>query len=362
MSNTNELTVILNEIVHKYIKEYFNVYVPKAQYSEKPAVVINKDLVSEVVPKKVNKEIFAIDGSSRSITSAGGIISISTIASSSSSFPIYGVYPSLFGMRSLDLDKPFIALAPSAYSKGSLNPYLYSSKYVTTVSLDGTPFQSTQEPERIETELRAILETEGLKKLKGKGLVLVDGPLFPSYTFLPEKAKKIIIKRRIEIIDDNYIGVVKRLDKSDLLIKTLSNNPELISRYKVDPRGFLSDEAFLYQLVRFNFNPPYPIISVGPLLKEVDDKVKIYVNYLIFPLHKYLPKFSILRVESLNREAVAYISSLKFTTEGIPSILALADKASKELSAGIMRYIVFSIEKIGLQESFKGKFEVLNVV
>ncbi|MEJ2770487.1 MULTISPECIES: DNA double-strand break repair nuclease NurA [unclassified Stygiolobus] len=362
MSNTYELTVILDEVIQKYIREYFNVYSVNPSLVEGPATLASNDILTEITPRKLNGEVFAVDSSSRSLTSAGGIISIVTLGVSSLSKPLYGAYPGLFGISNLDLNKPFIALASSSFSKG-INAYLYSSKYVTTVSLDGTPFQSTTEPERVETELRAILETEALKKLKNKGLIIVDGPLFPSYTFLPEKVRNNIIKERVKVIDQNYIGVVKRLDKSDLLVRSLSSKAKEISvKYKVDPRGFISDEAFLFQLVRFNYTPPYPTLSVGPLIKEVTEGVKIYVNYLIYPIHKYVPKFSFLRIESFTRDAVEGISSLKFTLDGIPIVLALADKTAKELSSGILRYIAFSLERMGLQESFRGKFEVLNVV
>ncbi|BCU69490.1 DNA double-strand break repair nuclease NurA [Stygiolobus caldivivus] len=362
MSNTNELIVILDEVIQKYIREYFSIYNIDPSLSESPATLVSNDLINEVTPSKVSREVLAVDGSSRSITSAGGIISIVTLGVSSLSKPLYGAYPGLFGIRNLDLDKPFVALASSSFSKG-INAYLYSSKYVTTVSLDGTPFQSISEPERVETELRAILETEALKKLKGQGVIIVDGPLFPSYTFLPEKVKKALTNERLKVLDSNYIGIVKRLDKSDLLVKSLASRAKEISvKYKVDPRGFISDEAFLFQLVRFNFNPPYPVLTVGPLIKEIAQGVKIYVNYLVYPVHRYVPKFSFLRIESFNRDGVNLVASQKFTIDGIPTVLALADKTAKELSSGILRYIAFSLERIGLQESFRGKFEVLNVV
>ncbi|AHC50664.1 hypothetical protein SUSAZ_00745 [Sulfolobus acidocaldarius SUSAZ] len=362
MSNTNELAVILNEVIQRYIREYFNIYVPREDFKESEASLITTDIVKEVIPTKQNMEVYAIDGSSRSIFSAGGTISISTVAVSSSNKPVYGVYPGLFGLKGLEIQKPFIALAPSSNSKGTINPYLYSSKYIMTFSLDGTPFQSTIEPERIEIELRAILETEALKVLKNKGLVLVDGPLFPPYIYLPERVKTKITNERLSILDQNFIGVVKRIDKSDLLIRTLSNNKELTAKYKVDPRGFLSDEAYLYQFVRFNYNPPYPTLSIGPLVKDINERVKVFVNYMIYPIHKYVPKFSILRIESIGKNALDKLSSLKFTTEGIPLTLAVADKTAKELSSGILRFIMFSLDRIGVQESFRNKFEVLDVV
>ena len=362
MSNTNELIVILNEVIQKYIREYFNVYTVDPILSESPATLASNDIVNEVEPIRFENEVFAVDSSSRSITSAGGIISIVTLGVSSLSKPVFGAYPGLFGIKNIELNKPFVALASSSVSKG-INPYLYSSKYVTTVSLDGTPFQSITDPERVETELRAIIETEALKKLKGFGTIIVDGPLFPSYTFLPEKVKKTIINERLKVLDSSYIGVVKRLDKSDLLVKSLASKAkDIYSKYKVDPRGFISDEAFLFQLVRFNFNPPYPVLSVGPLIKEITQGVKIYVNYLVYPIHKYVPKFSFLRIESFTRDAINKIVSLKFTLDGIPTVLAIADKTAKELSSGILRYIAFSLDRIGLQESFRGKFEVLSVV
>ena len=366
MTENKGLFVLLNEVVQKYIRDYFEMRSGTFEENAPSDVFLGvgtRELINEVLPSDVKNTIYAIDGSSRSLTSAGGIISISTLAISSSQLPIYGVFPSLFGLPSLPINKPFIGLASSNPSKGKIEPFLYSSNSLfTSVSLSGEPFLSTQEPERIETEIRGILETEALKITKDKGLTIIDGPLFPSYIYLPEKVKNILAKERSKIVDKNYIGVVKRLDKSNLLVKVLGKySKEFESKYRLNPQNFLSDESFLYNLVRFNYNPPYPILSIGPLIREVE-KIRYYTFYLIIPYHKYVPKFSILRIESMNREAVNIVSSLPFSGDGIPKILAIADKTAKELSSGILKYIIFSLNRIGFQESFRDRFEVYGVV
>lgn len=365
MTENKGLFVLLDEIVQKYIKEYFNIRSGsfEEEATDSDIFVDDKDLVYEVVPREVKSSVFALDGSSRSLVSAGGIISISTLAISSSFTPVYGVYPSLFGLPSLQLKRPFIAIASSTPTYGKIEPFLYSSNsFLTSVSLAGEPFLSTYDPDRIETEIRGVLETEALKITKEKGLTILDGPLFPSYIYLPEKVKQAINSERKKIIDNNYIGVVKRLDKSNLLISSISRNKDFENKYKVTPRNFLSDESFLYQLVRFNFSPPYPILAIGPIIRKTDEKITYFIHYLIVPYHKYVPKFSILRVESLKKDAIEYIASLPFSRDGIPKILSVADKTAKELSNGILKYIIFSLSRIGLQESFRDKFEVNNIV
>jgi len=364
MTENKGLFVLLNEIVQKYIKDYFDVKSGTFEENSPNDIFLGtNEVINEVLPKDIKRPIYAIDGSSRSLTSASGIISISTLAVSSSYLSIYGVFPSLFDLPSLPISKPFIGLASSNPSRGKIEPFLYSSNsLLTSISLNGEPFLSTHDPERIETEIRGVLETEALKITKDKGLTIIDGPLFPSYIYLPDKVKIILTKERSKIIDQNYIGIVKRLDKSNLLVKVLSeNSKEFENKYKINPQNFLSDESFLYQLVRFNYAPPYPILSVGPLVREIE-KLRYYIFYLVLPYHKYVPKFSILRIESISRDAINIASSLPFSSDGIPKILAIADKTAKELSSGILKYIIFSLNRIGLQESFRDKFEVYNLV
>ena len=366
MTENKGLFVLLNEIVQKYIKDYFEVKSGTFEENAPSDIFLGagtKELINEVLAVDIKISIYGIDGSSRSLTSSGGIISISTLAISSSYSSIYGVFPSLFGLPVLPINKPFIGLASSNPSRGKIEPFLYSSNSLfTSVSLSGEPFLSTHDPERIESEIRGVLETEALKITKNKGITIIDGPLFPSYIYLPDKVKGILTKERSKVIDQNYIGVVKRLDKSNLLVKVLSkNSKEFENKYGINPKNFLSDESFLYHLVRFNYSPPYPILSIGPLIKEIE-KIKYYIYYLVLPYHKYVSKFSVLRIESMNRDAVNIVSSLAFSGDGIPKILAIADKTAKELSSGILKYIIFSLNRIGFQESFRDKFEVYNVV
>lgn len=359
MPSQQNIMEILNDIIIKYISYYLSY-----PYHDSFPHFANEDsFVKEVKENyKPEGEVYAVDGSSRSFVSGKGIISVSAVAISSSSIPIYGVYPSLDGERELELKEPFIAIASSMHETSKIDPYLFSNEYVTTISITGEPFNSLDDFEKIEGEIRSILETKALRLVKDKGRVLVDGPLFPSYLYFPSKLKERLLKERKDSINENFIGIVKRVDKSRVLINSLDEELKeyIWQKYKVNVNSFLSDEAFLLSLVRFSYSQPYKTLRVGPIIKDVQG-TKVYMYYLIIPFHRYVPKFSILRIETVSsrEDVIDFVASLSITKDGIPSILALADSKAKKISLALYKYIISIGERIGLQPSFYSRLSVI---
>ncbi|MCI2415110.1 MAG: DNA double-strand break repair nuclease NurA [Candidatus Aramenus sp.] len=368
MVNVYGIYEVLRYDVINLISSYLNSssisedYVDLSPNSESIPLVKPQELVREEIPKRSWNEVLALDGSSRSFVSGKGSISIASLAVASITRGIYGVYPSVDGNGGLPLQEPFIAVASSTAERSRLDPYIYASKYVSFVSLDGRPFSSIRGVEQVETELRALLETKALGFLKGKGAVIVDGPLFPSYLYLSAKVRDKIIEERRKALDQNFIGVVKRIDKSQYLVNTLNGEYRdfFIQRYKVDPKSFVSDEAFLLSLTRFNENTPYSPTVIGPFMSE-EKGTPIFVNYLVIPFNPYVPKFSILRVESLvnSEEVIRNLLAIKITREGIPYLLALADAVAKKVSQGLYKLVISGLQKVGLQSSYYSRIEEL---
>ncbi len=368
MANAHGVFEVLRYDVINFISIYLNSsslnedYVCPCSDAEAKPLVKPQELVREEEPKRSWGEVLALDGSSRSFVSGKGSISIASLAVASLTKGVYGVYPSIDGSNDLGLQEPFIAVASSTVEESRLDPYIYASKYVSFISLDGKPFNSLRGVEQVETELRALLETRALSVLRGKGIVMVDGPLFPPYLYLSSKVRDKIIEERKRALDRSFIGIVKRIDKSQYLVNSLNGEFRdfFIQRYKVDPKSFVSDEAFLLGFVRFNVNPPYSPIVIGPFMSE-EKGVQVFVNYLVVPFNPYLPKFSILRVESLvdSEEVVRNVLSIKITREGIPYLLALADATAKRVSQGIYKLVISGLQKAGLQSSYYSRLEEL---
>ncbi len=370
MTNQQGFFEILSECIINYITRYLNTaslegmyYIDSQENSNVLPLEKPQNLVREIKSLEFEKEVFSIDGSSRSFISGKGIVSVASIAVTSTFSGIYDVYPSIDGKSKLGLNEPFIAVASSNLESSKLDPYLFSNSYISSVSLSGEPFSPLSGFENIEAELRSLLETKTLNKLKNKGYVIVDGPLFPSYLYLNSKVKDKIILERRKIIDSNFIGIVKRIDKSQYLVKSLNGEYRkyFIQKFRLDPKSFISDESLILNLIRFNYNVPYSPIVIGPFLDRITENIDIYINYLIVPFNSYMPNFSILRVETLNNneETIRKILSLKMTKDGIPYNLALADLTAKKLSSGLYKLIILYLQQLGLQSSFYSRLEVI---
>jgi len=372
MTKKLELPVLLKDIISNYIVNYLtssSSMTPGAENlvgeNDNSGILVSplNEFIKVVSAESNQSLIYSLDGSSRSFISSKGIISVASVVVSSTISPIFGVYPPISGFPELDLRKPFLALASSAH-QSPLLPFFYSSEYVTTLSLDGSFFTSVNSPEEIETEIRTILETEALKKIPNDGSVILDGPLIPPLIFLRSKVRDDVLNLRLEAIRGrNVIGIVKRLDKSRLLISSLYKlSSKFMEKFRIDPRRYFSDESFILDLIKANLSPPYSPISLGPILRNIVN-TPVYVNYLIYPLHPYVYKFAILRVESLSNDSrvIDQLSSLKFTKDGIPFVLAIADRTAKEITNAILKIVMTSLESMGLQASFYSKLEQVRI-
>lgn len=362
-----DLRTVLYDVVEKYIVGYLdNELLERGEFqfydNEVSTPATNVDELIKEVEYIEPSDVFAVDGSSRTFVSSKGVVSIASVSLSSSMHPLVGVYPSISGLPSLDLSIPFIALASSFKSSG-ITPFLYSSEIISTTSIDGTPFSSFQNPETIEAEIRLILETEAIlsSKISSGSLLIIDGPIFPPSMFLRYQVKEKLSQRRKTVLNDkNVVGIVKRLDKSQFLRSSIKDSfrRDFVAKYRVDPLSFLNDEAFLLRLYENVASKPYRPIVVGPFKKT--DQVDIFVNYLIYPFHPYVKKFSVLRIETTSNDMkiVNMMSSLEFTKDGIPSILAIADSSAKAVTSGVLRVISTIMERIGVQASFSSRIGV----
>ncbi len=359
-----DLRTILYDLVEKYITGYLDSDLlerNEVQWYENeistPATGV-EDLVKEVKSSSV-PDVYAVDGSSRTFVSSKGVVTLASVSISSSHFPLVGVYPSIAGLPTLDISLPFIALASSSKSSG-ITPFLYCNEMISTTSLDGTPFNSFQNPETIEAEIRLMLETEALlsEKVPKGSMLIIDGPIFPPSIFLRQQVRRKLTEKRKRALEDREIvGVVKRLDKSQFLRSSIRDDfkRDFVKLYKVDPSSFLNDEAFLLRLYESLSSKPYRPMILGPFRKR--DETDVYVNYLIRPFHPYVKRFSVLRIESISNDPrlVDVISSLEFTRDGIPKILAIADSSAKGVTSGVLRVITTIMERMGMQASFTSR-------
>ncbi|MCG3108535.1 hypothetical protein L3N51_00817 [Metallosphaera sp. J1] len=356
------LSDLLNSIVTKYIIFHlesppFNQILDRVEdVSLSPC-----DDTVRIVEKipKLSSEVVAVDGSSRSFVLSQGLISVSSVSAISSSKGIKGMFPSFEPSMSLDLQEPFIALATPFSGPERIEDFLLHPA-VSRVQMEGNPFQ--QDLTRLETELRFSLETSSLEKVKDSPLVLVDGPLLPKFMYLNRKVAQRLIQRRKEVLQKNFVGVVKRVNHSTVLIESLKDGKvreRMIMKYRVNPTSFSNDEAFLVHLVKRNFKPPFRPLVVGPL-KGKQEEMEIFSNYLVIPFHPFLERFSILRVESLTDSiAPETILSTHISSDGIPLPLAFADKVAKEVSNAVFNMLLQQLSRGGMQSSFYSRLEGL---
>ncbi|MBP1357055.1 MAG: DNA double-strand break repair nuclease NurA [Sulfolobus sp.] len=333
------------------------------------------ELLTEVpsFPTTFNNIMYVIDGSSRSFKTINGNISIASIAISSNLKPIIGVYPGLGILKEILLDYPFIAIATSTFDKKfSLDPFIYENKLIKTYSPSGRPYTLSYNVQAMETELRQELETKALEAIISSSvlndLIVIDGPLFPQYIFVENEEREVLFRERYKVISSKYniVGIVKRLDKSKVLIRTLTSTyrNRMISQFNLDPMLFLSDESLIHSLIlkRNQKENEYIPIVIGPLLRKIGDIAKVYMYYVIIPLSKYLPNFVTLRIESLKNlkpeEIITYLVWQEFSKDGIPKLLALADNLAKKVTSGIVNYLIYLLRSNGIELSYNSKIGV----
>lgn len=360
---------VLSDIVNDYVTGYLNQYslewhTPK--YDDEKVRVSFDDvdtLLSRPSWERETDEVIGLDGSSRSLVSSRGIISIASVASSSSRRPVVGVFPS-FGVPEIAISSPFVAVAPALPERrGMLDPYLYSSSEIMTVSTNGEPLTASMGPERIEGELRLLLETKALETLQRDypiKRIFLDGPLMPR-DGSREAISGSLWERRRKIVEGNVIGVVKRLNRSTLLLRSFSGETrrDFISKYGIDPVHALSDEAILQGIVRFYVQPPFQPYVFGPL-RVSQEGFTYFVKYLLYPIHRYVRKFYFLRIESTHEDLsdVSSVLSYGLTMDGVSNIVAIADRLAKETTDGLRKLMFYKLDQLGIPASFESRIEV----
>ncbi|MCY0860354.1 MAG: DNA double-strand break repair nuclease NurA [Sulfolobaceae archaeon] len=373
---------LFNDILKYYINGYLD---PNSLYyneEEDTSYIEEEDTiplftVSELLTQvdeipSFRNEIYAIDGSSRTYKTLKGNISFSSVAIVSSVKPIIGVYPGLGLLKEISINKPFIALAsPTLDKASSIEPFIYTSKFITLFSPSGKTYTSNYNVRSMETELRQELETAALSFVLSisnqNDIIIVDGPLFPNYFYLETSERTVLFNERLKVLDNrsNVIGVVKRLDKSRSLVKALSSpylKNKIVNYYKIDPSLFLSDEAFIHSLISRHYNnKPYKPVIIGPLLKQLNESCKVYLYYAAIPLTMFIPHFSVLRIETLRlnkpQELLSYIATQGFSKDGIPKLVALADSIAKSITSGISNYFLAYLRSSGVELSYVSKLE-----
>ncbi|MCH1770645.1 MULTISPECIES: DNA double-strand break repair nuclease NurA [Metallosphaera] len=362
MASRGGLSDLLNSIVSKYIIFHLESppFSPILDQAQDVDLTSSDDIIRVVdsIPK-VSTEIVAVDGSSRSFVLSQGLISVSSVSAISSLRGIKGMFPSFDPSMSLDLQEPFIALATPFTGPEKIEDFLLHPA-VSRVQMEGNPFQ--QDLTRLETELRFSLETSSLEKVKDSPLVLVDGPLLPKFLYINKRVANKLLQRRKEVLQKNFIGIVKRVNHSTVLIESLNERKireVMIMKYKVNPASFSNDEAFLIHLVKKNFKPPFKPLVVGPLHGK-EEGTEIFSNYVVIPFHPFLERFSVLRVESLTDSLdPGIILSTPITSDGIPLPLAFADKVAKEVSNAVFNMLLQQLSREGIQSSFYSRLEGL---
>ncbi len=181
----------------------------------------------------------------------------------------------------------------------------------------------------------------------------------PRFLYLNKKVADKLLEKRNSLLQKNFLGVVKRVNNSTVLLNSLryEDSRKLSLKYGVNPYSFSNDEAFLIHLMNKNFKPPFKPIVVGPLLRNERGR-EIISNYVVIPFHPFLAKFSVLRTESLTNELnPEIILSMPISKDGIPVPLAFADKVAKEVSNAVFSLLIQELISRGVQSSFYSRLE-----
>ncbi|AEB94317.1 MAG: DNA double-strand break repair nuclease NurA [Metallosphaera sp.] len=352
------LTRLLNYLVSRYI--IFHLENPPSL--ELPLEIEHVQDETELIRTvneipQIEKEMVAIDGSSRSHVFSQGIVSLSSVSAFSSTKGIKGMFPSFNEEMSLELNEPFIALATPYASTGRIEDFLLHP-LITKLPMNEGSFQV--DLSRLEMELRFSLETACLSKFRNSPLVLVDGPLIPRFIYLDKSVVRHLIDRRKKIIGNNFVGIVKRVNTSTTLLNALKEGKMrnyFMIKYKIDPISFSNDEAFIIHLIEKNFKPPFKPLIIGPVSRQIED-VEITSSYLVIPFHPFTKKFSILRAE-YTQDSVKpeELLSIPMSADGIPIPLALADKSAKEMSEATFNLLIQELIRDGIQSAFYSRLE-----
>jgi len=212
------------------------------------------------------------------------------------------------------------------YVKSKFNEFYFDGKY---------------DEETVMDELRIGLENKLIEEWEGSGVLLVDGPLFPTPRILTRpdltafgadpysRVYSGLIEERLKSARrGEVVGIVKRLEHSHFLGKCFEKYAGL-------------DDAALSLKLTEGFRGP---VFIGPLKLGLRTGDKKYVGYLVKPIGH---RRAVVRVETLDEDVegrAKWISSL-ISHEGIPIPISVADRISKRLSAGAY-YLLYGLSPL----------------
>ncbi len=192
--------------------------------------------------------------------------------------------------------------------------------------------------------------------------MLIDGPLLPSFVDLPSEVRRVLSKGRYSKLNKDNVGLVKRIDRSKMLVESLKPySLQFEAKFGINHSSYMSDEALISWVLRSFTSPPYRPLGIGPIIYEPHG-YRVYAYYLAVPLHPYVHKFSIFRVESLSRgeEFVREVASLPLGTGGVPYPVSYADKVAREVRGGLVKALRAYLESSGIPLSYAGRMSVIS--
>lgn len=201
----------------------------------------------------------------------------------------------------------------------------------------------------IADELRLEAENVGLKRvIQNHDIVIIDGPIYPTPLELTEEinletearrkhrlAYAKLVNERIELLNNNVIGVVKRLENSKKLwrVKEINETIGNVKRMKDVTIIELIDE----RLCRKNYEY---VCTIGPFkieyaleVKDEDgrnviEKVPTKYAYYVIIRKKYFPP-TFLRIESTNKNLDISPVLSRLTERLMPTYIEIVDRRSK---------------------------------
>jgi hypothetical protein len=286
-----------------------------------------------------DESIISIDGSSYTAQSPFASVAIATAAVCAEPFGELIDYPPApfdYPARVRTV-RPFLAVCP--HSKVSLSSP--NSSAITIKSPSGDPYDYTYNSRQMTDEIRTGLENfllgdacshvaQTIRQSTSKQvLIVVDGPIYATPPLLKYSGKAILryqnawirlIEERLRSIeqcmkvDVPVVGVVKRIERSRLLVKSADYVNQVKNLLNVDITT-LNDQAAITVLIERALSQgiiqtPHKPLVIGPLkapaaglgvsgkIPNAPDKVFCYVA---IPSHAYEPQYGTFRLETTSQ-------------------------------------------------------------
>jgi len=200
----------------------------------------------------------------------------------------------------------------------------------------GRAFDASFNEEAARDEVRSLVELELIRAWRGDGILLLDGPIFPSIKAVGEASSDYsaiyggIAKERVEAVGDRrVVGVVKRLSRARYLARCL---------------GVDLDDASAARRVADQYGLGGKPTYIGPIEIKLGGFRK-YAWYVVIPGISGRP---VLRVESLSEGLGAEVARALpnyVDVTGTPTPISVADRLARRLSAAAYK-LAYAISPI----------------